>query len=265
MCQQIQNMSSMPDKKLKEIRGLFQTQAQTHLPQQIRYMILSAQPTPLQTHKLRQSSRQIKSTDPVINKTKMHCFDTNCDSLLNKREELETRMLTSEALICGITEILPKNCVSKPTSNDFLMKVIFSNIHNYSIGRGVSIYVHKTLKSTKSKFHFNKDYLESVLTEIKLSASDTSLCGIIYKSQKVKENDLLDDLFLSVCNDKRYIHLLIMGDFNYSQIDWLNWTSSECSDHPSTKFIATIRDNFLFQHVSTPTTFRQNQQPNALA
>ena len=291
MCQQIQNMSAMPEKKLKEITGLFQTQTQTHFPQQIRYMIPSAQPTPLQTHKLRQSSRQIKSTDPVINKTKMHCFYTNCDSLLNKREELETRMLTSEVLICGITEILTKNCVSKPTSNDFVMKDynLYSNIDNYSIGRGVSIYVHKTLKSTESKFHFNKDYLESVLTEIKLfillfklskfpgmlcyvfgsqvkygivcfiSGSDTLLCGVIYKSQKVKENDLLDDLFLSVCNDKRYIYLLIMGDFNYSQTDWLNWTSSECSDHLSTKFIETIRDNFLFQHVSTPTRFRQNQ------
>ena len=40
-------MSSMPDKTLKEITGLFQTQ--THLPQQISYMIPSAQPTPLQT------------------------------------------------------------------------------------------------------------------------------------------------------------------------------------------------------------------------
>ena len=141
---------------------------------------------------------------------------------------------------------------------------LYSNIDNYSLGRGVSIYVHKSLKSTESKFHFNKDYLESVWTEIKLSASDTLLCGVIYKSQRVKENDLLDDLFLSVCNDKRYTHLLIMGDFNYPQIDWLNWTSSECSDHPSTKFIETRRDSFLFQHILTPTRFRQNQQPNTL-
>ena len=141
---------------------------------------------------------------------------------------------------------------------------LYSNIDNYSIGRGVSIYVHKTLKSTESKFHFNKDYIESVWTEIKLSASDTLLCGVIYESQQVKENDLLDDLFLSVCNDKRYTHLLLMRYFNYPQIHWLNWTSLECSDHPSTKLIETIRDNFLFQHISTPTRFRQNQQPNTL-
>ena len=49
MCQQIQNMSLMLDKKLKEITGLFQTQTQTHIPQQISYMIPSPQPTPLQT------------------------------------------------------------------------------------------------------------------------------------------------------------------------------------------------------------------------
>ena len=69
---------------------------------------------------------------------------------------------------------------------------------------------------------------------------------------------------MSVCNDKHHTHLLIMGDFNYPQIDWLNWTSSECSDHPSMKFIETIRDYFLFQHILTPTRCRQNQQPNTL-
>ena len=95
-------------------------------------------------------------------------------------------MLTSEALICGITGILPKNCISKPTSNDFVMNDcnLYSNIDNYSLGRGVSIFVHKTLKSTESKFHFNKDYLESVWTEIKPSASDTLLCGAIYKARR---------------------------------------------------------------------------------
>ena len=61
-----------------------------------------------------------------------------------------------------------------------------------------------------------------------------------------------------------YTHLLIMGNFDYPQTDWLNWTSSECSDHPSPKFIETIRDNFLFQHVSTPSRFCQNQQHNTL-
>ena len=58
-------------------------------------------------------SAKSKSTDTVINKTKMYCYYTNCGSLLNEKEELETRMLTSEALICRITEILPKNFVSK--------------------------------------------------------------------------------------------------------------------------------------------------------
>ena len=222
MCQQIQNMSLMLDKKTeRNYRIISNTNSDPHTStDQLHDPITTTHPItncskPTKCYNLPTKS---KSIDTVINKTKMHCFYTNCDSLLNKRDELETRMLTSEALICGITEILPKNCLSKPTSNDFVMKDynLYSNIDNYSLGRGVSIYVHKSLKSTESKFHFNKDYLESVWTEIKLSASDTLLCGVIYKSQRVKENDLLDDLFLSVCNDKRYTHLLIMGDFNLS-------------------------------------------------
>ena len=53
---------------------------------------------------------------------------------------------------------------------------------------------------------------------------------------------------------KTYSHVLLMGDFNYPDIDWFNWTTK--SDKPESqefKFIECIRDSFLYQHITKPT------------
>ena len=64
--------------------------------------------------------------------------------------------------------------------------------------------------------------------------------------------------------DQNSSHLLIMGDFNYSDINWrLDITPADLN-HPSTMFRECLRDNFLFQHVYDPTHFRGSQTPNTL-
>ena len=64
---------------------------------------------------------------------------------------------------------------------------------------------------------------------------------------------------------KSYSHVLMMGDFNYPDINWKNWTTkSENTDNQEFKFIECIRDNFLSQHVQEPTRVRGNDTPNLL-
>ena len=82
----------------------------------------------------------------------------------------------------------------------------------------MSLFIHNSLNSKESEFVFNKGHVESVWAEVKLTETEILLCGIVYKSQKEKENDILHDLFMSVSKLKNYTHLLIMGDFNYSEI-----------------------------------------------
>ena len=65
----------------------------------------------------------------------------------------------------------------------------------------------------------------------------------------------------------KHSHFLLLGDFNYRNIDWQNWyTLSENtnSNSPDTKFKEGIRDNFLFQHVTLPTRGRLGNKLNIL-
>ena len=58
-------------------------------------------------------------------------------------------------------------------------------------------------------------------------------------------------------------HLLISGDFNLSAIDWEN----HCVQHNQeylTRFVNTIHDCFLFQHVKQPTRYREGETSNIL-
>ena len=58
--------------------------------------------------------------------------------------------------------------------------------------------------------------------EVYLSETEVLLCGIVYKSQKEKDNILLKELFSNVSFLNTYTHLLVMGDFNFPDIDWEN-------------------------------------------
>ena len=57
-------------------------------------------------------------------------------------------------------------------------------------------------------------------------------------------------------------HILLMGDFNYPNIDW---GLGSRSITPSERlFMNTINDSFLYQHVTSPTRVRQNHCPTVL-
>ena len=180
-----------------------------------------------------------------ITSQKKICLYTNCDSLLNKLNELQIRLFDKNTLICGVTEIRPKHCLIKPEENDFkiLNYNLYTNIKDSQNGRGTGLFIHISLNFKESEFVFNKGHVESVWAEVKLTETEILLCAIVCKSQKEKENDILRDLFMSVSKLKNYTHLLIMGDFNYPDIDWENWSSNDIT---SQKFIETVQDAYLF-------------------
>ena len=63
--------------------------------------------------------------------------------------------------------------------------------------------------------------------------------------------------------------LVLVGDFNYKEIDWENELCHTALDfngdqHMAEKFLTCTQENFLFQHVSTPTHFRPNCKPSLI-
>ena len=56
-------------------------------------------------------------------------------------------------------------------------------------------------------------------------------------------------------------NLVICGDFNYKEIDW---TTEYAPTKYRQDFIETLRDCFLYQNVTEPTRYRENQAHNLL-
>ena len=58
-------------------------------------------------------------------------------------------------------------------------------------------------------------------------------------------------------------NVLIAGDFNFKEIDWATEYCSPGKQH-LLDFVDTLQECFLFQHVTEPTRFRENEKPNIL-
>ena len=88
----------------------------------------------------------------------------------------------------------------------------------------------------------------------------------IYRSPSSDGRQSTEELckLLESVHASKPTHLVIVGDFNYKEIDW-NLGMSQASDgHYTHKFVSTIHDCFLTQHVLTPTHHMPNKTPSIL-
>jgi len=101
---------------------------------------------------------------------------------------------------------------------------------------------------------------------IVLKGRDSLLLGCIYRSPSKNatlETAKLCHLLKQVV-DTNPTHLVIAGDFNYSEINWIDWYSTGSDTHYTNDFIQAVQDCFLFQHVTRPTRYRLGNVPNPL-
>lgn len=130
--------------------------------------------------------------------------------------------------------------------------------------RGVILFVKSGINVNKISI-LNDSFKESVWCEMTLNGTDKLLIGLVYRSPTSSHRNN-DDLIVTVNRAiaLNYSHYLLIGDFNYKEIDWINLESTVGDLHPATKVFNCTQDNFLFQHVRTPTRFREGQNPSCL-
>lgn len=197
----------------------------------------------------------------------LKCFYSNVDSFINKRAEFYTILECERPDIVCLSEILPKNCSNpvQPAEIQLDNYDCFTNIGETQCHLGVGIWTKKCLQAqpvTLSKDHSKTQ--ESTWCEIPLDQGDRLLVGCIYRSPNSTEennnqvNQLLKDMTMNRS------HTLVTGDFNHPQIDWKEGTSPSDEKHKSSKFLESVRDAFLFQHVRNPTHARGDQEPHVL-
>ena len=177
-------------------------------------------------------------------KTKTHqianikCMYTNADTLTNKMPELKALVKDIQPSVIAITEVIPKNYrypVQKAEikiSEDYnIFPECISNM-----GRGITIQLHKSIEA--QEVNIQTTFEESIWCEGKLEGNDRLLIGCIYRSESgtTENNNKLRELIWKI-STLGYSHVLIMGDFNYKDIRWENWSTPGCNESS---------DEFLF-------------------
>lgn len=59
-------------------------------------------------------------------------------------------------------------------------------------------------------------------------------------------------------------NLLLLGDFNYKEIDWSSARSNTQPSQPAHKFLTTCENAYLLQNQTEPTRYRTGQEPSFL-
>ena len=200
---------------------------------------------------------------------------TNADQFINKRDDMLAVIAGQEPDIILIAEVIPKS-QSNPIPPSLLHMDGYNPCFNFNpsdenLGRsgirGVAIYSKISLTVSEIEIKI-PDCRDHAWIEVS-SGKESVLVGCVYRSpsdDSSKENSRASaikmiDLISAAC--RMNPNIVIVGDFNYKEIDWINEYAPPDKQH-QTLFIEAIQDNFLHQHVTEPTRFRENETPNLL-
>jgi len=191
----------------------------------------------------REMKNKEKKLDPVPHVTRvvstLTALYTNADCVMNKRSELEN-LITSNRYkpdIIGIVEVKAKSCKHRPLISELAIQGYDTNYTNIDgiTGREVILYTAAWLKA--SPYTPGHACQESTWVKMKLQDKDSLIIGCIYRSpssSSTNDEDICHQI-KSVCSDKDATNVLILGDFNYPDINWECWSIT--SDYGSDKKI----------------------------
>src|SRR5579872_2373665 len=164
-----------------------------------------------------------------------------------------------------ITEVNPK------VNSEGLQESEFSlagyNIYSVNIGtlgrRGIIIYIDERLKSCE--INVASDFSEFLIVKIYMANDKTLNLGSLYRSPSscINNDDNLLNLLDTISRSSRD-DIIMIGDFNYKNIDWLNHVAYTHSTVSEKQFVSNLQDNLLPQHVTFPTGARGPDIPSTL-
>ena len=110
------------------------------------------------------------------------------------------------------------------------------------------------------------DFEENIFARIKLNKNGNLMVGLIYRSDSGSDsNNRKLRTLISEATNLGQSHVLLFGDFNYPDIDWINWsTKGDNTESGEYLLLENLRDSFLYQHVDRPTRWRGTDTPNLL-
>ena len=189
---------------------------------------------------------------PVINigNNKLSMFFANVQSLRAKFDELYAFVEDSKPAVVGITETwLNEDFSDAEFSIPGYVMYRQDRTDTYKgRGGGVLLYVNTTLNSIE-RSDLHGDFVNSVWCQIPVGTVRGSplVIGVVYKSPNSSRAN--ESLLFNVLKVASVKDVIIMGDFNYPNINWDDGVfGSRDAD-----FYEVLQDCFLHQHVSFPT------------
>ena len=231
---------------------------------------------PLQTRQSR--AKVVKQVAPVVRQKRLKPIGlptipvifTNADQFTHsKKDELMKHIEQIKPLIVAITEMKPKNakdrCMLDYSFEDYTMHYV--NLES-NVGRGIAIFTHSSIDKSVIQIKPELKFEEICLVEIKLRGGDILAFGCIYRSPTVSsksaENNVRLNNSLRLITKKKYSHICLVGDFNFPLIDWRTNSTTQNEESKEWKFLESIRDCFLHQHIEKLTRCRGNDNPSLI-
>ena len=160
--------------------------------------------------------------------------------------------------IIAVTETLPK----RPDHN----------IHNFTLvgytcltdtkGRGVSLFVKNNMETGRLT-KLEEIFSPSIICKASVSREESFILGLAYRSPNStnEETEALNTIINQMMTKYNNERIILTGDLNFPEIDWMNEVCKKKTDHPAYKFLNTLQQNFLFQLIKEPTHHRPMQSP----
>lgn len=186
---------------------------------------------------------------------------TNACSIGNKKHELNRYIDLIKPDIIGITEVWDKSTFVLNGYQPAIRKDRPDNI----IGGGVMILIHDSLKIIERDVFVDQGFEDSVWCLLQTNDKKKLLIGNCYRSpQSTGTNNANLRALFEKASRMNVAHTLIMGDFNYKEIEWRTGIVQGPDSSDARLFLNVVQDSFLCQHVHSPTRFRQGNTPSTL-
>jgi hypothetical protein len=204
---------------------------------------------------------------------KLHAMYTNADGLINKRQELKVLLnsLKYRPHLIAVTEIKPKSMKGLLLESEFNLNGYQCFCHGLDdpMARGLVIYVDHRFSMTL--VDIPTAFKECMFLMLK-SDNFRFLIGNVYRSpNSSNENDRNLNSLLDYLEMKFRMPTLLVGDFNFSNIEWYMHDSTSGADtrgvgltETEMIFINSLRENLFHQHVVKPTRQRGTDIPHIL-
>ena len=185
----------------------------------------------------------------------------NATSLENKLDEFKAVVDTYNPKIIAVSETWFKSnsVVTVPG-----YKVYRKDRNDGRRGGGVCLFVESSINSYElNDVGFNLSRIEQVWSVVYFGL-DKYLVGCLYRPSDFTDMNDFDMVFKQAreyVDKKGFKDVLIMGDFNFPSIQWMNGSIASIKNDTGIehKFLETLNDTFLYQHVSVPTFQMTNE------